>query len=135
MLRRLVLPAMMLTFLPSCNLTLGPQAKTEVVIVRAGKPVQIIENKTVKARRIDDDTIVKVDVGGWVALPQEHWEAVKRALESAKEPETNAGATASPIGPVPQRGIGWRANRRGTWRRYCELDNFVFAPQTLEMRY
>jgi len=65
-----------------CGLTLGPVTKTEYVLVHPGKPLVVLENKAVKARVLDGSgDAVKQDVGGWVMMPPEHWEAVKRKLE------------------------------------------------------
>lgn len=65
-----------------CDLTLGPKTKTEYVIVHTGKPLEILENRSVKGRVIDGSgAAVEQDVGGWVVMPPDHWEAVKRKLE------------------------------------------------------
>lgn len=69
------------------GLTLGPQVKTEYVIAHPGKPVQVLENKDLVVRTLDGQgsPIVK-DVGGWVAMPLDHWTALKTVLEKqAKE--------------------------------------------------
>jgi len=65
--------------------TIGPRVKSEFVIVRPGHPCEILENKTVRARRLNDQSIVRQDVGGWVAMPAEHWEAIVRALTRAQQ--------------------------------------------------
>ena len=72
-----------------CGLTVGPQTKVEYVIVQPGQPVRILENTVAKSRllRFEGDPMhagdppVQQDVGGWVAMPEEHWKAVQRALE------------------------------------------------------
>lgn len=70
-----------------CDLTLGPKAKTDIVILKAGKPLRILENVTVKAKPLKTLGIepVEQDIGGWVAMPPEHWEAIKRAIEKGKD--------------------------------------------------
>lgn len=67
-----------------CDLTLGPKVATKYTIVHPGKPLQILEPAKVKARLLDGtgDPVTQ-DIGGWVCLPPEHWEAIKRALEAA----------------------------------------------------
>lgn len=67
-----------------CNggLTLGPQVRTEYTIVHVGKPMQVLESATVTGRVLDGSgDAVKQDVGGWVFMPLDHWEVVKRSLE------------------------------------------------------
>lgn len=75
----------MATFCASsgCDLTLGPKTKTVYVVVFPGKPLEVVEPATVKGRLLDGsgDAVVQ-DVGGWILMPPEHWEAVKRALEA-----------------------------------------------------
>ena len=43
--------------------------------------MRVLENKVVKVRVLkgEGDPIAQ-DVGGWVAMPEEHWEAVKRKI-------------------------------------------------------
>lgn len=68
------------------GVTLGPQVRTEYAVLHAGRPVQILENKKVKARVIDGSgDAVEQDVGGWIAMPFDHWEVVKRKLEASSE--------------------------------------------------
>ena len=44
--------------------------------------MQVLENTKVEGRVLDGsgDT-VQQDIGGWVVMPSDHWEAVKRNLE------------------------------------------------------
>lgn len=64
------------------SLSVGPQVRTEYVIVHPGKPIQVLENAKVKGRAMDDTgAAVEQKIGGWVMMPPEHWEAVKRELE------------------------------------------------------
>ena len=53
---------------------IGPRVKTEIVIVRLGKPLEILENVTVKGRRIGDGSVGKQDIGGWYCMPKDHFE-------------------------------------------------------------
>jgi flagellar biosynthesis/type III secretory pathway ATPase len=69
--------------LSGCSgVSLGPQVRTEYVVLHAGRPLQVLENKTLKGRVLDGTgDAVDQDVGGWVAMPMDHWEAVKRNLK------------------------------------------------------
>lgn len=81
----LLVPILSVT-LGCTGLTLGPQVRTEYVISHAGKPVQILENKDLVVRTLDGQgsPVVK-DVGGWVAMPLDHWQALKTVLEKQVE--------------------------------------------------
>lgn len=57
-----------------CGLTLGPRTETRTVVVNVGKPVQILENRRLKALEKESGEQVEVDVGGWIAMPKGHWE-------------------------------------------------------------
>jgi len=47
--------------------------------------MQVLENAKVKGRAIDGSgDAVEQDMGGWIAMPSDHWESVKRNLEGAK---------------------------------------------------
>lgn len=84
--RFLCLVAMLLC-LPNlaCGLAIGPQTKTEYLILHPGRPMQVLENGKVKGRVVDGTgEAVEQDMGGWVAMPSDHWEAVKRGLEQKK---------------------------------------------------
>ena len=71
------------------GISLGPQVRTEYVVMHPGRPIQVLENTSVKGRVLDGSgDAVQQDVGGWVTMPPDHWDAVKRALErnNASEP-------------------------------------------------
>ena len=71
-----------LCVLSACEgITLGPVVKREFIIVRVGRPIQILSNVAVQGRRLDDDSVARVEIGGWIAMPQEHWDAVKGVLD------------------------------------------------------
>ena len=80
---RKALLLLILTLPCSMNLgcTFGPQVKTTYVLVKAGLPCRILENRTLRVKTLKGDASVKQDVGGWVAMPEDHWAAIKRALE------------------------------------------------------
>lgn len=64
------------------------------MIVRPGNPLLILENRTVRGRRLDDDTIIRQDIGGWVAMPGEHWDEVRTILDEYAR--TEAGGSEGP---------------------------------------
>lgn len=66
-----------------CDLTLGPKVETRYVIVQPGLPVEILENERLRCRVLKDNggATVTQDVGGWVAMPPKHWQAVKAEVE------------------------------------------------------
>lgn len=77
--------------------TVGPKTGTEIIIVKPGVPVRILENATLKCRTlaaemVDDNNvgggIVKQDVGGWVAMPMSHWMQIVESLKEAKIAES-----------------------------------------------
>jgi hypothetical protein len=68
--------------LAGCDVTLGPKTKTEYVLVHTGRPLEVLENANVKGRVLDGSgAAVQQDVGGWVMMPPDHWDAVKKQLE------------------------------------------------------
>lgn len=68
--------------LAGCGLTLGPTVQREFIIVKPGQPIRILSNATVRGQRTGDDSIVeKQAIGGWVAMPAEHWDVLKQELE------------------------------------------------------
>ena len=63
-----------------CDLTIGPKTKEIYTIVHPGKPLRILENRKVKGRVMDGTGgAVEQDLGGWVAMPEEHFAALQRA--------------------------------------------------------
>jgi hypothetical protein len=69
-----------------CDLTLGPKVKTVYTVVFPGKPLEILEPVKVRGKVLGEtgDPVVQ-NVGGWVVMPPEHWDAVQRALNTKKE--------------------------------------------------
>lgn len=72
---------------------LGPQVRTDYVLIKPGVPVRILQNaklksKTLASEKVDDNSVgggvVQQDVGGWVAMPAEHWDMIERKLKQAK---------------------------------------------------
>ncbi len=69
-----------------CDLTLGPKQKTNWVILHPGKPGQILRNtKALLNVFKGHKEPVTQDIGGWIVMPPDHWEAVERALKEAKD--------------------------------------------------
>lgn len=76
-------------------INLGPRTATEIVIVNPGNPVVLIENKSIKAvpytwgdgklTELKVASPPKVDVGGWVAMPKGHFEALMRKLDQLEK--------------------------------------------------
>lgn len=64
--------------------TLGPITESRVLVVRPGQPVEILENVKVMGRRLDNSETITVDVGGWVTMPREHFDALIRAVKGSK---------------------------------------------------
>lgn len=66
------------------GLMLGPVVERRVIIVRAGVPIEITDQIKVHGHVLKEDgtstDIVEVDIGGWVAMHPDHWEALKREV-------------------------------------------------------
>lgn len=82
-----------LSFLPMtfCLMTfagcgVGPQVKTEYVIARPGAPGMVLENRPVKLLPANASEPVMQDLGGGVWMPQEHFDALMRAVNKAEKP-------------------------------------------------
>lgn len=71
-----------LCILGGCDLTLGPKVEIRYVIVKPGLPGEILESKKVRCRILKDTegAAVVQDIGGWIAMPPEHWETLKKEL-------------------------------------------------------
>lgn len=67
--------------LEGCGLTLGPTVQREFILVKPGQPVLILSNAKVRGQRLDDGSVVDgQQIGGWVAMPREHWEILQPLL-------------------------------------------------------
>lgn len=83
--------------LSGCWVQFGPVVKNELLIIKAGVPVEILKNVTVRGRTLGVDSKdgqykeVDQDVGGWVTMPPEHWEMIQADLKRLRlkcgEPE------------------------------------------------
>ena len=101
LLRRCALVAAMMIFCASsgCDgITLGPKVKTEYVVVHPGRPLQILQNKKVTGRVLDGSgAAVDQDIGGWVAMPNEHWEMILRSIPVQQVAPEEKPATKSTV--------------------------------------
>ena len=61
--------------------TLGPQVKTKYVIVKPGLPVRVLENRVVRVKMLNGSAdSVNQDIGGWIAMPPEHWDYIVKKI-------------------------------------------------------
>jgi len=68
-------------------ITIGPRIKTEFVIVRLGNPVQVLDNKVVRCRRVGDKSIGEQDIGGWYAMPEDSFNRMMKLATIGKKYE------------------------------------------------
>lgn len=69
-----------------------PKETTKYVVLRAGQPGQILQGQPTKMRvrsLATGEIVENESVDGWVTMPQEHWDTVKRNLENGKEKESS----------------------------------------------
>ena len=78
--------------------TLGPTIETRFVIVHPGQPLRILDNISATGERLDGvNGQATVNLGGWVAMPPDHWAAIVAALA-----QKNPAAISPPVaGPPP----------------------------------
>jgi hypothetical protein len=84
-----------LLFCASCDITLGPKIERKAIIVVSGVPVEILESRALDCHVLSEKSgeinRFKQDVGGWVAMPPDHWktlkEEVQRLRKKCGEPE------------------------------------------------
>ena len=82
---RLILTISSLLILSGCGLSIGPKTKTEYIIARPGHPAQVVEQKTILTILPENASQpVSQDVGGWIVMPREHYEALMKALDKTK---------------------------------------------------
>jgi hypothetical protein len=62
-------------------ITLGPKVETRYVLVYPGYPGKVMDNVTVTILPATGESTVKQNIGGWIVMPQEHFDALKRAVE------------------------------------------------------
>lgn len=71
---------------------LAPKETHSYVIVKPGNPIQILDQKdgaekkvSAFGRTLKDGSMAQQDVTGWVAMPPEHWEQIKKVLEDKEK--------------------------------------------------
>jgi hypothetical protein len=64
------------------TVAIGPRVRDVYTLVHSGRPLQVLENTTVKGRVLEGSgDAVDQDVGGWIMMPPDHWETVKKSLK------------------------------------------------------
>ncbi len=66
--------------LASCGLTLGPTTEVRYVLVHPGQPIRLLESASVRGERLDGGGVATLDIGGWVAMPPDHWAVIAKEL-------------------------------------------------------
>ena len=83
---------LMISFLPILGCAVGPKTQTDYVLIEPGVPVRVLENRRLKCRTLASEKVdgaplsatVNQDVGGWVAMPEKHWDVIEKKLKEAK---------------------------------------------------
>lgn len=65
-------------------MTLGPVTEVRYVIVHPGQPVKILKNVTVTGERLDGGGHAELNIGGWVAMPPDHWSVIEKMIKDRK---------------------------------------------------
>ena len=72
--------------LAGCGLTIGPKVENRAIIVKAGTPIECLEQVTVRAHILKETgeavnaRIWEQDVGGWIMMHPDHWKSLKGEL-------------------------------------------------------
>lgn len=74
---------LLLTICASC--TIGPVKQTEYVVAHPGQPGQVVENTQVLLMPAGASQPVKQDIGGWMVMPQDHFDALMNKLKKEEE--------------------------------------------------
>ncbi len=82
---------LLMLFSMTSGCSLGPTTEVRYVLVHPGQPLKILSNVTVTGQRLDGGGTESIDVGGWVAMPPDHWTVIAGLL-----------ATIPPAHPTPQ---------------------------------
>lgn len=71
----------------SCDLTLGPKIERRAIIIASGVPVEIIESRKLECHALNETEVnpFQQDVGGWIAMPPDHWKTVKSEIERLRK--------------------------------------------------
>lgn len=80
--RRLACALAALIFGLSLGCTIGPKIADRWTFIYPGAPIVILSNARVQGRRLDGTGgVVSQRIGGWVAMPREHWEYIEKRLQ------------------------------------------------------
>ena len=77
-----------LAILSGCNLTLGPIAEREAIIVKAGVPIECLTQTKVRAHILKEKGEAHVftqDIGGWIMMHPDHWKSLKAKIKRLEE--------------------------------------------------
>lgn len=69
-----------LALVAGCGVTLESGVTDRPVILRPGTPVVIRENAVLECAPLTGGAAFRQDVGGWVAMPEDHWKSVKNEI-------------------------------------------------------
>ena len=69
--------------------SLRPSVTDNYVIVQAGSPIRVLDTKDRKHKPVsvygslmeDESKKAQQDITGWVCMPPDHWDVIKRMLE------------------------------------------------------
>jgi len=71
--------------------TIGPKVETRYIILKPGAPGEILKNVRVPIQTLKSGEVIdSVDIGGWIVMPPEHFEALRKAVEEAVEEADHA---------------------------------------------
>lgn len=71
--------------------SIGPTTEVRYVIVHPGQPIRILENVSATGERMDGAGPTTVDLGGWIAMPPDHWTVIAKAIgQTAPAPAITA---------------------------------------------
>jgi len=87
----IILILIMCCGISACSFSVGPQVESRIAIMRPGDAMMITENIKVKGKLLKDPKAgeVKQDIGGWMAMPLNHWEIVKEEIKRLREKVKN----------------------------------------------
>lgn len=88
---RILACSILVLLLTGCDITLGPKVEKKAIIVYPGVPVEILQavkldcHTLVKSEQEGEVDVFKQDVGGWVAMPPEHWKSLKAEVQRLRK--------------------------------------------------
>lgn len=54
------------------------------MLIHPGQPLRILENVTATGERMDGGGAATHDLGGWVAMPPDHWAVIEKLIKQAQ---------------------------------------------------